>query len=908
MSRLRLRATPVGGALLVHPKGQLDERAAGFAEGLSDDPQHTLVVVDLPAGVLADEWAAVARLLSPSRYGSLRIVFGRDRGEAVRRAAGLISERLGREVVAADGTLVPTVTGGLFTPGDDAGWLRFRPGHPTEPDSRRFPRPHWERSLPGRPRAVSDRTTAQPVPSGVWLRHTDRTLVPGEHRGRIEAAPTDPHRLLVVLGSPDTPPLPVDDVARYWDSVLPDARSAVRFHLYGTLDTPESLSPGQCLADALDHEVVLYADLPSGTPSGTDDGTMSYVPVGTAVLLRPPASGSGVPEPREPAAGGELVAPGTRAGVAGGAEITAAAAPAAVRPLVPQQAPPRVQMESGTAQRPAGAVREIPAPVGTGPAPEAEGSLPDAGEGPAAGEEAVASGDPAVGGDLVPRATPASGRSPVPGENPASGKTPVPGENPASGESPVPGENHVPGADTVTGERPEKTTVVPRAGAPAGNAMPVPAPIGTAKPGTTPDPVPGPVPDSTPEPAPDPVPDPLTTAQAPPAGPPVPAPAPPLPGPDLAPADPGRTASAPGSPDPSGPDLLAAPGLAPGTGPEEAPDPAPEPAPAPRPVRPAAPRFRLESAAPVPELGPDPEPHPDPEVPAAPDARERARPAGSPAAASGASDQVRVQPVPGQGACAIPPERGVARERDWLRRMFSEQYNATAGAVSRVMSETPGLRGDSRAEADQALTELVAVRLYLSGDSRGADSAVRTAAAGPHVPLARCVTAGLRRLPSYRGPTLLRTRLTDAERAWYHEGRLVTEWAFCHARTSLHTGPRGAGATDILIWSMTSRRTAQLDPAVPDRVLFLPGTVFKVLRTDGHTVLMREVSSSEISADGRVEGQQARLDEIAVKGLGNILDALEKSGTDAAAECADPPGLVITPDTGRSGREEGATS
>ncbi|MFJ6703751.1 MULTISPECIES: hypothetical protein [unclassified Streptomyces] len=890
MSRLRLRATPVGGALLVHPKGQLDERAAGFAEGLSDDPQHTLVVVDLPAGVLADEWAAVARLLSPSRYGSLRIVFGRDRGEAVRRAAGLISERLGREVVAADGTLVPTVTGGLFTPGDDAGWLRFRPGHPTEPDSRRFPRPHWERSLPGRPRAVSDRTTAQPVPSGVWLRHTDRTLVPGEHRGRIEAAPTDPHRLLVVLGSPDTPPLPVDDVARYWDSVLPDARSAVRFHLYGTLDTPESLSPGQCLADALDHEVVLCADLPSGTPSGTDDGTMSYVPVGTAVLLRPPASGSGVPEPREPAAGGELVAPGTRAGVAGGAEITAAAAPAGVRPLVPQQAPPRVQMESGTAQRPAGAVREIPAPVGTGPAPEAEGSLPDAGEGPARGEEALASGDPAVGGDLVPRATP------------------VPGENPASGESPVPGENHVPGADTVTGDRPEKTTVVPRAGAPAGNAMPVPAPIGTAEPGTTPDPVPGPVPDSTPEPAPDPVPDPLTTAQAPPAGPPVPAPAPPLPGPDLAPADPGRTASAPGSPDPSGPDLLAAPGLAPGTGPEEAPDPAPEPAPAPRPVRPAAPRFRLESAAPVPELGPAPEPHPDPEVPAAPDARERARPAGSPTVASGASDQVRVQPVPGQAACAIPPERGVARERDWLRRMFSEQYNATAGAVSRVMSETPGLRGDSRAEADQALTELVAVRLYLSGDSRGADSAVRTAAAGPHVPLARCVTAGLRRLPSYRGPTLLRTRLTDAERAWYHEGRLVTEWAFCHARTSLHTGPRGAGATDILIWSMTSRRTAQLDPAVPDRVLFLPGTVFKVLRTDGHTVLMREVSSSEISADGRVEGQQARLDEIAVKGLGNILDALEKSGTDAAAECADPPGLVITPDTGRSGREEGATS
>jgi hypothetical protein len=240
--------------------------------------------------------------------------------------------------------------------------------------------------------------------------------------------------------------------------------------------------------------------------------------------------------------------------------------------------------------------------------------------------------------------------------------------------------------------------------------------------------------------------------------------------------------------------------------------------------------------------------------------------------------------------------------------MFSDQYNATAGAVSRVMSETPGLRGGSKAEAADALAELVAVRLYLSGDSRVADAAVRTAVAGPHVPLARCVTAGLGRLPSYRGPALLRTRLTDAERAWYREGRLVTEWAFCHARTSLHTGPRGIGATDVLIWSMTSRRTTSLDPALPDRVLFLPGTVFKVLRMNGNTVLMREVSPSEITEDGGVDVQQVRFDEIALKGLGNILDALEKADTDATAESADPPGLIVTPDTGRTGREEGAKS
>ncbi|MFJ9351303.1 hypothetical protein [Streptomyces sp. NPDC101237] len=826
MSRLRLRTTRVGNALLVHPRGHFDERAAGFAEGLSHDPGHTLVVVDLPAGALADEWRTVARLLSSSRYGSLRIVFGRDRGEDVRRAAGLIAERLGRDVLAADGLLVPTVTGGLFAAGDDAAWLRFRAGRPTEPDSRRFPRPHWESSLPTRARAVSARTTAQPVPSGVWLRHTDRALLPGDHRRTVETVPTDPHRLLVVLGSPGTPPLPVDDVARYWDSVRPDARSSVRFHLYGTLDTPESLTPGQCLADALDHEVVLYADLPDGTPAvAGGDGSLAYVPARTAAVLVPPAPGTGEAETREPAAdGGGLAARTAAAGVAGGAELTTEHAPAGraatVRPPVVQQAPPppRVQMESGSSRLPTGAVREIPAPVGTGAAQETGRALPRAGETPATGADT-----PAGASVEGPAPTPAPDRAVEPGSE--SGAERGPG---ADGESEA-----TRGPETESGSE---------GGTEAGADAPLPPVV-----------PPAPALDLTPSA--------------------------PVSLPDEAPA------AAPFS---SGP--------GPGT--------AREPETAPRPTRPAAPRFRLESATPVPEPDPAPEPGPEPDPePAAAPTTEPAPPA-PPPAPSGPAERVRVQPVPASAACAIPPERGVARERDWLRRMFSEQYNATAGAVSRVMSETPGLRGGTRTEAADALTDLVAVRLYLSGDSHGADTAVRTAAPGPHVPLARCVTAGLRRLPSYRGPALLRTRLTDAERAWYHEGRLVTEWAFCHARTSLHPGPRGVGATDVLIWSMTSRRTAQLDPALGDRVLFLPGTVFKVLRSDGDTVLMREVSASEISADGRVDVQQVRLDEIAVKGLGNILDALEKAGTDPAAGSADPPGLVVTPDTGRSGSEE----
>nr|WSX75671.1 hypothetical protein OH826_18425 [Streptomyces sp. NBC_00899] len=756
MGRLRLRATPVGDAVLIHPRERIDARAAGFAGGLARDPQHTLVVVDLPAGALAEEWPAVARVLSSSRYGGLRMVFGRDTGEDVRRAAGKIADRLGREVVAPDGAVLPTAGGGLFVPGDDAAWLRFRPGLAAETDSHRFPTPDWEFSLPGRARAVGRHTTAQPVASGVWLRHTDRGRLAEHHRRAVVTVPTDPRRLLVVLGSPDAPPLPLDDVARYWESVLPDARSAVRFHLYGTLDIPESLAPGQCLADALDHEVILCAELPSGAPGrAADEESPAYVPAGGGASPLGPDEAAG--DTRMPPAGEAPYAPdgqpdtlpgeggigaGTApAGVAGGEEITAAAVspPPAAGAAVPaaepppaEQALPRVQTESGRATTQAAAAREIPAP-------------------------------------------------------------------------------QAPGTESGSGLAPDLTPPLLEA----------------------------------------------VTAAA-------------------------------GSPEPQ----------AAGRHPAAASEAGPRPAPPQRTVRPAAPRFRLESGIPAAESEavrePQAGPHPSPAAVPSPDPV-----AARPAEAGG----VTVQPVPDTAACAIPPERGIARERDWMRRTFSDQYNAIAGSVQRVMSESPGLRGGSRTEAAEALTELVAVRLYLSGDSRRVDAAVRTAAAGPHVPLARLVTAGLRRLPSYRGPALLRTRLTDAERSWYREGRPVTEWGFCHARTSLHTGPRGKGATDILIWSMTARRTGSLDPDPADRVLFLPGTTFKVLRTEGSTVLMRELSPSETRGDG---GRPTSYDEIALKGLGNILDALEKAATDATAQSADPPGLVLDPDPGRTGGTEGA--
>jgi hypothetical protein len=311
----------------------------------------------------------------------------------------------------------------------------------------------------------------------------------------------------------------------------------------------------------------------------------------------------------------------------------------------------------------------------------------------------------------------------------------------------------------------------------------------------------------------------------------------------------------------------------------------------------AGPRIRLESG-PSPQTGFEPEAADRPISGATPDPRPLDDPAAGEPQAS--PQTVHVQPVPGQAACAVPVEQGIVQERAWLRRSVGDRYDAAAGFVSRVMSESPGLGGGDKATAKDVLVDLSAVRLYLSGETRPFDAAVRGATVGPHVPLARCVAAGLRRLPSYRGAAMLRAALGEAERGWYHQGRVVTEWAFCAALAGADPGL--PGNTDILIWSLTARRTALLEPKVPDRVLFLPGTRFKVLHVrtgDRYVVLLRELSLTEMADDGRAGVETLPLDEIALAGLERADTAWQEADRPAALppEYTDtfdaPPGLII---------------
>ncbi|WKU05349.1 hypothetical protein [Micromonospora sp. HUAS LYJ1] len=241
----------------------------------------------------------------------------------------------------------------------------------------------------------------------------------------------------------------------------------------------------------------------------------------------------------------------------------------------------------------------------------------------------------------------------------------------------------------------------------------------------------------------------------------------------------------------------------------------------------------------------------------------------------------RLQPVPDRSASALPvPGRGIAEERAWLRRTLSREFDLVATTVSRVLAQHPALQGGPGATPDDALTDAVAVRLYLTAQGRTIDSALRSARKGPHVPFARCVASGLTRLPSHRGPVWLTTSLAPDRWALLGDRTLLTEWGFLGAL--IEPSPDLTGDTDVLIWSMTARRTAALEPDgddhADDRVLFLPGTTFKILdRTPPvpgrhGRLLLREVGPNEIHPDGRIRDDRASFDELATTSLGRYAE------------------------------------
>ncbi|GHB68388.1 hypothetical protein GCM10010377_69010 [Streptomyces viridiviolaceus] len=873
-----LESHQAGHALLVHHKGALDGKALAFARRLPRDPDHHVVVLDLPAEATEGTWHRLARMLR-RRAGGFRLIAGRGTPRGIRSAGQWLADRLERTVVVADGAVVPVAGGLLYVPGDTgSGWVRLGPNLPAAPLSRRFPAAVWEFSVADRPWRTSPDAVVDPLPSGVWLRPDDGTAPPATHQARLETRLAYRRELLtVVLGCPGAPPLSLDDVARFWQSVLPGARSQVRFVPYGPVDVPPDGTPGQLLAERLDCPVVLYNGMPTGQSAWEDpqvhaldtDGQLGWTPYARELRYLPARMTGGRPEAprilshRAVAEGLTEISPGVYR-YADDAVVEVVPSGLWMRPpgepAEPGEAdairsaavdPRRLGVVFGTVAKAAGRMRELAENLLNRLDPESRGLarlLPAA--------QVVAS-RPALPA-AVPPGRPAPGVTApvVPSEaNAVRGLPPAPASvvSAPSVEAPLPApaEEGRPSdrdatSPTLSATVPADVAETPEPAVPAAAPFPPPSAPATApepaRPGTGHDGDAAPARGATP------------------------------PGPPVLPSL--RLVSAPGSADrapvrnrPAVP--VAAAAAPPGT--VTVTDPGAAPATA--------------GAAPTPPQGPAPRADRGPAV-----------------AEEAAATGPRPQPTPAQAACALPPPKGLAREREWLRTAFRHEHGDGVGAVARVLSQAPGLRGTGQTSTDDVITDLVAVRLYLRGDGRPLHHAVREATVGPHVPLARCVTAGLRRLPSYRGATMMRASLGDAGRATYASRRLHTEWAFCWALST--AAPDLPGDTTFLIWSMTARRTALLEPESPHRVIFLPGTSFKVLDVrDGErpAVLLRELPASEIAADGRVDTERTPLDDIALAGLRRAEETWQASGAETApdlpASAADrfgePPGLIL---------------
>ncbi|QUQ62810.1 hypothetical protein [Kutzneria sp. CA-103260] len=990
-----------GHALLLHLEGHLNPRALAFARMIAPDPDHTVVVADVPPDGPIELWHAVAALLG-RRRGGYRLVLGKHSRDAAVMTGQWLAERLNCPVLVPDGDVVMAPGGALFSSAlQGVGWVRFRRGRAPQQDSRHFPIPDW--TFPGaeqiwQPGPVS---VVEPLPAGVWIRPLESA---DDQRALLISGLVPRSDLMtVVLGSPNSRPVPMAEISRFCHSVPPEHRDRVRFVQYGPVEVLRS-SVGQALADQLGAPVTFYAGLPSteGTVHVVSpEGGLGWRSFARELRYHPRAAAAGRIMPPQlvaydtPMPGASELSPGVywyasdavveivQSGLwlrppvapvnadhvrtapsdprhaavvfdtssrhltdrmqALAGEILATMDPAMRRmfrvlpaavlianshhvPVLPargmvvESVPGRWTAES--VELPADHGVELMAPRLALPAlPAASVDAPveatvvvsadmiedaDVVDEPDAVPAVAEPAGPAAAGDIVDKLDSATVAVPF------VAMPVVPAvDRDDELDSPTlsarfvakPAEPVVPGASTdivlesaVIGLAGGTVDEEPPAAEPV--ALPVveaPSVVATDAPAT-------PVTESA---------DPIAVTAEPPAAaaiaePPVVAEPPAAAGPIAAAAGAGAE-----------PPVVAEPAAAPE--PEAAPKPivtsavdAPPaamptglrlessvpdfgidfaaiavPAPAPKAEAPKVESTPQPDAAAI--LEPEPLPEPTPVVAPEPEPVAVAEPEAVAARA------VAVQPVPAAGACAVPPDRGLTEERAWLRKTLNSQYDVAASTVSRMLSQVPGLRVGM--QADEVLADLVGVRVYLTGDSAGLDEAVRSAVSGPHVPLARVVTSGLKRLPSYRGATQLWAAAGESELDWYRNRLLVSEWAFLTATTAGR--PAMDGEVEFRVWSMTARRTQLIDPSVDDQVLFVPGTNFKVLEVRDEpnpVVLLRELSTAEIGEDGQVNTGRSMFDDLALGGLDQAAQAWAQVAGAAAARptASAPPGLLST--------------
>ncbi|MEV4637746.1 hypothetical protein AB0J80_10370 [Actinoplanes sp. NPDC049548] len=262
-----LRQDRIGNALVLHPDEPVSAEARDLALRIAADPENDIVVLDLPDGVPFAVWQSLVQTWPRRRRRGVRLVTCRSGPGTAGLTAQWLAQLLRCVVYAPDGELTVGASGTVLAHASpDSGWLRFRPGKPPVWFAKRYPAPVWDAAA-AETRTLSPTTRAEPLTGGLWIHDTRDPRPVERHRALLEtSSPCDPEALTVVLGCPGTPPLPLDDVRRFWDDLTADQRARLRFAAYGEVATPDGDRVGQALADVLGAPVVCFSGLPLTSP------------------------------------------------------------------------------------------------------------------------------------------------------------------------------------------------------------------------------------------------------------------------------------------------------------------------------------------------------------------------------------------------------------------------------------------------------------------------------------------------------------------------------------------------------------------------------------------------------------------------------------------------------------------
>lgn len=256
---------------MVHVADGGTAEARALAASLPADPDHELVVADLPSDSPAEVWESFATALPKGRR-PIRLVPGRHPREIGPHVGQWLSERTGRAVLAPYGLTHQGAAGSLFVHSRaSSGWGYFRQGQPPKWEAKRFPRPAWDSPAVAEVRKAGAGSVAEPLPAGMWIRPggADDWFAAGRAK-LTRTLPCQPDVPVIVLGAPGVADLELADVAAFWWTLPADVRAKARFVRFGGVALPEGTALGQAVADVLEVEVRCYTGIPVGSPDAPD--------------------------------------------------------------------------------------------------------------------------------------------------------------------------------------------------------------------------------------------------------------------------------------------------------------------------------------------------------------------------------------------------------------------------------------------------------------------------------------------------------------------------------------------------------------------------------------------------------------------------------------------------------------